>query len=443
MNSANVHQPIGFGPWEISSMVNEEVVQQYVENASFLWVMRDHAVQSPKYTLKDVTDLDERVEAHLDGLRIAGQRGWEICEEALSRVEPGLIFLEPGLTFAAGVLAFSGRDADQIEKVLHVGCSEPELEHTLISALGWLSFDQAEGFLKKLLGSEFLDVRRVVIAGYAVHRRDPGPPLLQAILDRDVRIRACALKAAGELGRLDLLPTIRQSISDDDDYCRFFAAWSAARLGDRSATVLKMLQEIAQAPSWYQGRALDMALRCMELPHAKAWCQHLRDNPKMLRLAAIGAGVIGDPELNDDLITLMESEAIARVAGEAFSMITGVDLSYEDLDGDQPEGYKGGPSDNPEDEDVAMDQDEDLPWPVPSLVAQWWKEHGDKFRAGVRYLRGKELAGGSLRQALLQGNQRQRAAAALELALRESTKPLFEVRAPGGRQLIEMNAWTS
>ncbi len=41
------------------------------------------------------------------------------------------------------------------------------------------------------------------------------------------------------------------------------------------------------------------------------------------------------------------------------------------------------------------------------------------------------------------GNQRQRAAAALELALREPTQPLFEVRAPGKLQVERLMAWNS
>jgi hypothetical protein len=39
-----------------------------------------------------------------------------------------------------------------------------------------------------------------------------------------------------------------------------------------------------------------------------------------------------------------------------------------------------------------------------------------------------------LRQVLREGKQRQRAAAALELAIREPNKPLFNVAAPGFRQ---------
>jgi hypothetical protein len=41
-------------------------------------------------------------------------------------------------------------------------------------------------------------------------------------------------------------------------------------------------------------------------------------------------------------------------------MITGVDIAYEDLEGEWPEGFEAGPTENPENENVAMDPDEDL-----------------------------------------------------------------------------------
>ena len=56
----------------------------------------------------------------------------------------------------------------------------------------------------------------------------------------------------------------------------------------------------------------------------------------------------------------MEVPELARVAGEAFTMITGVDIAYEDLEGEWPEDFEAGPTESPEDEDVEMDPDEDL-----------------------------------------------------------------------------------
>jgi uncharacterized protein (TIGR02270 family) len=164
------------------------------------------------------------------------------------------------------------------------------------------------------------------------------------------------------------------------------------------------------------------------------WLRSLAGNPAHRRRLVIGAGIIGDPVCMPWLIERMADPALARVAGEAFSAITGVDIAYEDLDRDPPAGFEAGPTENPEDEDVSRDPDEDLPWPNPEAIATWWHTNGNRFPAGQRYLLGQPMTTDSLRAALQSGTQRQRAVAALELALRNRAEPLFETRAPARRQ---------
>jgi uncharacterized protein (TIGR02270 family) len=428
MNTSDFQSPIGFRPSEIKALVNREIVEQHAEEAAFLWIQRDNAVVAPNYSLKDLAELDERVEANIDGLRLAGEIGWKICKDALDLQEPGEVF-------TAGVLAFESKDKQRIDKVLDAACFDLELTRALISALGWMSFEQIKDFLKDFMVSERSQICRMSIAAFAAHRIDPGPALFQAISDQDAQLRARALKAAGQIGRADLLNTILPMTSDPDESCRFFAAWSAARLGDRSNSVLSVLRQLAEASGSYSERALNMALRCMALQQAKDWYRQLKGNPGHQRLAAIGAGIIGDPDLVEDLIAIMDIDELARVAGESFSMITGVDLEGGDLDRDARKGFDSGPSEEPEDEDVEMDPDEDLLWPAPEPVSKWWQEHRKDFRPNVRYLGGKEINAASFKDSLKRGHQHRRAAVALEMAIREPLKPLFETRAPGKRQL--------
>ena len=426
--SGNIQRPIGFKPQEISALVNREVVEQHAEEASFLWLLRDDAVRAPNYNLQDLADLDERVEANIDGLRVAGDVGWEYCETGLEKEEPGEVF-------AAGVIAFEGTDENRIKKVLETACSAPELGRALGSALGWLTLEQARTQAESLLRSDETKAIRIGLTGFAVNRQDPGPFLVDAITSSDPHLRARALKAVGELGKTNIISLLMDALSDADETCKFYAAWSAARLGRRNDHVINVLKEITLSGGDYCERAADMVMRVLDVISAKTWYRDLLKNPDTTRCAVMGAGALGDPELIDDLFLLMEKEEIARVAGEAFSMITGVDIEYEDLDREEPEGFEGGPSEEAEDEDVGIDPDEDLPWPDPELIRKWWKERRKDFRSGVRYLRGKKMSIGPLMDALIHGNQRQRATVALEIAIREPLKPLFEIRAPGKRQL--------
>ncbi|BBO17415.1 conserved hypothetical protein [Candidatus Brocadia pituitae] len=172
----------------------------------------------------------------------------------------------------------------------------------------------------------------------------------------------------------------------------------------------------------------------MNLSEAHQLQGELANQSETKRIAIIGAGVIGDPVSIPWLIQMMGIPEIARIAGESFTMITGVDIACEDLEGEWPEGFEAGPTESPEDEDVEMDTDEDLPWPEPALIQDWWKKNSNRFKNGTHYLLGKPITYENLQQVLKNGRQRQRYTAALELTLMQPGQPLFEVRAPGYRQ---------
>jgi uncharacterized protein (TIGR02270 family) len=409
----------------LSRQFIDTVISQHNEEAAFLWISRETAIRSPQYCLIDITNLDSRIDAHIDGLRISGNRGWEISKEALSQADNGVVF-------AAAVMALGSGDENRIQTVIDAGIVSLELSRGLISALGWLHYAQAEGHISKLLSSASPDLRRLGIAASAIHRNDPGFALSEAIADKDLLLRARALRAVGELGRTDLVTEVQKNLTSEDDKCRFSAAWSAASLGDLNS--VSVLRGIASLDVPYNEEAAKLALRRMDLVSALRWQRDLAENPESARLAAVGAGVIGDPTLIPWLIEQMKLPELARVAGESFTMITGVDIAYEDLEGEQPEGFESGPTEDPEDETVEMDPDENLPWPNSELIHKWWSNHRNNFQSGTRYLIGKPTTEDWFQQVLRIGRQRQRSAAALELVLKQPGQPLFEVRAPGFRQ---------
>jgi uncharacterized protein (TIGR02270 family) len=270
------------------------------------------------------------------------------------------------------------------------------------------------------------------LAASAAHRRDPGDALVGALADEDPLLKARALKAVGQLGRIDLLLSRRSNLGAEDLGCRFAAALSGALLGDIQA--IPALKSVAKLDVPYREEAAKMALRRMDLPAAHGWQAELAQKPDSIRLAVIGTGVIGDPVSVPWLIEQMGIPALARSAGEAFSMITGVDIEYEDLEGEWPEGFEAGPTENPKDENVNMDPDEDLAWPDPKLIENWWHQNKHNFKPGVRHLCGKPISEEQCQHVLRYAYHRQRAAAAIELDMIHPGTPLFNVKAPGFRQ---------
>ena len=115
-------------------------------------------------------------------------------------------------------------------------------------------------------------------------------------------------------------------------------------------------------------------------------------------------------------------------------VITGLDLAYLDLERKPPEGGAGGPNDDPNDPNVAMDEDDGLPWPDPQRISRWWEANGARFTPGNRYFLGEPVTREKCVKALKDGFQRQRILAAHYLCLLEPGTPLFEWRAPSPRQ---------
>lgn len=361
----------------------------------------------------------------------AGDYGWQMSEKALR-------WKEPGEVFTTGVLALQSNDSARLNRVLDMACTDPTLERGLISAAGWTDFGPIRATLEQWIASDSMVIRRIAVGAFAVHRQDPGQTLVHRLYDDHPRVRARAYKAMSELGRVDLLPTALHARSDTDPSCRFYAAWAAARLGDRSPETIQALQAIAVAAGPYPERAVTMAVRCLPLQQAIAWLRRLWKNPSQLRLAVIGSGAAGDPALVGIIIEWMGIQEVARQAGEAFSMITGADLRLLDLDQDGPID-----SDDGGNRHEILDADRDLPFPAQDKVAEWWRSNRFRLEPGKRYLCGTPIEPEDLRRVLQIGTQRYRAAAALQLAIGEPDEPLFEVRARGGlqeRRLLECNS---
>jgi uncharacterized protein (TIGR02270 family) len=403
--------------------IEAQICEEHARQAAFLWLLRDRAARDVAYDLDSLTELDGRLEAHLDGLRLAGDAGWDACVELFAQAEGGEVF-------GAAVVAIDRWDLRGVARVLDVGGGAPDLARGLASALGWTPFERVQRILPGLLSPRVSPpLTWIGITACAVHRRDPGAPLGYAILGKNARVRAWALRAAGEIGRKDLLPEIRDALRAEDEACRFWAAWSAALFGEDAAA--QVLWAFARSEGPFAERAATMAMRRMDPGVAYTWVQALAGGARDMRVPIAAAAALGDPALVPWIIELMKAPETARLAGGAFTMITGVDLAANKLAARAPEGFQSGPTDDPEDEDVSMDPDESLPWPDVAAVSEHWRQHAAELKRGARYLLGKPMTPAWLSEVLRRGNQQARAAAALELSLRQPGRPVFEVRAPG------------
>ena len=143
------------------------IVSQHFEEADFLYRLRTSAISAPHYALIDLAKLDDRVEAHLDGLRVAGEAGWELCKATLSDEEDGEVFAASAMAFESGIESRIQAGIEAVQKT-------SELSKGIISALGWMSSQQAAPHTQRLLVAESPLQQLVGLAACAVHRQDSG-----------------------------------------------------------------------------------------------------------------------------------------------------------------------------------------------------------------------------------------------------------------------------
>ncbi|HWA97947.1 MAG TPA: TIGR02270 family protein [Pirellulales bacterium] len=407
------------------------IVAQHAEEAAFLWLLRDAAAVAPHYALEDLARLDGRLDAHLEGLRVAGADGWSALASELEKGQPGEVF-------ACAAVALASGDAAKLDQVVETAVAAPPLGRAVVAALGWLPTKTAMARLQPLLASSHAAVRPIALAGAVAHRQHPGAALEAALKQPEPALRSVALRAVGKLGALKHLPEARAALKSSDVACRFAAAWTLGLLAPPDRDVMRTLQDtVLDVPRW-RDDALQVLMRRVDVAGGGKWLAACFEKPELQRLAIIGFGYLGDPAAVPRLIEVMKQPALARVAGEAFCAITGLHLQYDRLEAAKPAGFEAGPTESPADDAVEPDPDESLPWPDQAKVARWWSEHSSRFAPGVRHLLGKPISVEGLAHALAVGRQRQRAAAAVELAIRRPGTPLFEVRAPGFRQLASL-----
>lgn len=404
------------------------VLRQHVDDAADLHAIRTRLCTAPHVKLEHLRRFDDRLAAHLDALAIAGPPARRLCETALEAAAPSAVF-------TATVQALGSRDVEWLERLLALAEVLPPVRDGLVAAFGWAEPEQLRGTVATLLRSENPLRRYLGVAACGMHRVDPGLGTSRLLNDPDARVRARAWRTAGELGRHELAPAAAAALSaEKDPGCRYWLAWAAVLLGNRGPA-LQAAAQIGTVPGEHQEEAFGLALQALPLDAAHELLRPLARGAAQIRRVVIrGAGVVGDPTYLPWLLGHMTDDALARLAGESFSAITGIDLAALDLERKPPEDLQSGPSDDPEDARVHPDADDGLPWPDAAKVRSWWDANAHRFQRGTRHFMGEPLNRENCLRVLAQGCQRQRIAAAISLALLSPGEPLFEWRAPARRQ---------
>ena len=398
------------------------IVGQHIDELAVLSNTRRQLTRSAHVALRHLARLDERIAAHVDGAVIAGPFGINLARERLAGASPGH-------GFAAAVLALEAGNRPALDDCLNAVEAVPDPSSGLRSALGWVDRERLTGVARNLLESTSSFRRLLGLTACRLHGVAPGQILVDSL--SDTTVRAEALRTVGTLGRTDLFPP-SGTLGEQDAELSFWAVWSSVLLGGRNSAPEVLSAAAAAGP--HRERAFRLSLQAMTPLAGHSVLQHLRHDASQRRWLIQGSGIVGDPGYVPWLISLMCDEGPARIAGESFTLITGADLAWLDLERKPPENFESGPNDDPDDPNVEMDPDDGLPWPDPEKIKDWWARNCNRFTPGQRYFMGAPVTREHCIDVLKNGYQRQRILAAHYLCLLEPGTPLFNTSAPAWRQ---------
>lgn len=408
-------------------MIVTNVIQQHADDATALAETRQAHIRAPFTNLQRLAAADRRLLANLDGLRLAGDAVGPFYDAMRAKMSAGAVFV---LT----TQALEVKDQASIEGLIAVAQTLPSALDGLLSAFEWVEPVPLRGTVAALLGDPNQFKRMLGVAACGMHRVDPGLVDRHYLHDRDSGVRARAYRTAGELGLQALSGECEAaSRTDGDPEVQYWAGWSAALLGEQDRS-LKILHEYGASSASYGNPSFRLSLQMMPPSVAHRTLQQLAPDSAHLRRLIEGSGIAGDPVYVAWLIRHMAELETTRLAGEAFTLISGLNLGLAALDRPAPQNFESGPSDDPNDASVDVDPDDGLPWPDVDKIEEWWAANESRFQKGTRYFMGQPVTREHCIDVLKSGYQRQRILAAQYLCLLEPGTPLFNTSAPAWRQ---------
>lgn len=407
----------------------ENVLLQHAENAASLWLQRHHAVTEPHYDFTDLMQLDDRVDANLEGLRLAGPAAHDLLDDMIRAGDGGSLF-------AKTVLLLESDQATDLEAWIDQVDAEGTLVDELEAAFAWVNPVFLRSTVAQFLQSEHPIGVTVALKACLAHGRIPTKQLPQLLRHPDTAIRCAALNCAAESGQRQLMAHSQSCATADSEQERLCCARALAFLGDQEHASA-LLEPIALSGSAFGSTATTLYALLHDTRAVRTLLRQLHALGGRDRDVIRGFGLLGDPSVIPWLIERTHDPLLSRLAGESIAMIWGVDLADADLDSsDVPEALvDGGVNDNPDDPNITLSEDDDLPWPDAERLEHWWSTIANP-NPGTRLLAGRHRDATGLGSVLLGGMQRQRQSASIALALDTPDAAFLDTRLPCNKQTL-------
>ncbi|TGT72064.1 MULTISPECIES: hypothetical protein [unclassified Mesorhizobium] len=302
------------------------IVAQHAEDAAFLWSRRRREIDGPLLDETDIGRIDQRLDANLEGLMVAGRAGWDMAQARFAD------YAEPGELFVLGTLALRWGDAKLVAWAIESSASLGEAGMSgLSAAIARAKRDDLRPFVAKWLDARDPRLRALGLSALWHHRIDAGPRLHDLVSDADANVRRRAVKLTGALKRRDLIPAVLSCLVGPDARERLTAALAVCLLGGAVRSAHVAIDQIVTTEPELAGAAIELRLLTTPPKTGKSWLKKHISNPELRNLATASVGLFGDRTVMPWLIEKMREPELVAAAGAAFRDLFEVDFGDTDL----------------------------------------------------------------------------------------------------------------
>jgi uncharacterized protein (TIGR02270 family) len=406
------------------------IFEEHLSEAAWLWGEWEQSLDSPLYAITDVAiGPEERLLAHLDGLVLGG------APVARKLLLPLLGSEDQGEVAAAAWALLQAEDADHQDAVVAALGQAPPPAQAAIGRAIWLSPAADISRLLPLWNDGSPAVQAMILDLFAPRE----PQWVRERLDPALRsgqpsLVAAALRAVRRARDREFGDHVRFALADPRPEVQREVMPTGLALG------LKETWSLCRAVAAAPGENCRLALGLLAIgpdPKDRDYVRGRAADPEAGRHAIWALGFCADVKAVDALVEAMANPEIAKLAGEAFTAITGVALAGPLATPGETAG--------PDVEEVSLDApppvvrpEDHLPEPRVEAVAKWWKGERPRYHPVVRYIHGQPRNTEALRPALASVATWRREVLATELTISLVSAPRVELRDFARNQLRQL-----
>ncbi len=407
-----------------------DIVEDHFDELEFCVERFDWTLNDPRQDLERLSSgIEKRLLAHLDGMVVGGHAVIEqLLEPALADLTP----TEPARATALALVLVANGLFDPMS--VGLGHEAPEVRRAFVRAAGLFESPRLQQWARDRLRSTTRSEEQAALIDLLARGGLENPVIAWALRHPVSSVVAAGARAARYGDSHALLGDVEVLLDSPERLVRDAALLTCLASG--SASAWATCERLAIDPENSHAEAMALYAALGSTAHHDRLAQQVsRQTHRAHALFALGFS--GNPRQVPFLLEHVAGpdEVLAKIAAQAVSTITGLDLSNGTFSaknaGAEPKDGEDAalPALDDEPDDLLPMPEESLPDLDPTAVAGHWADAKDAFQPETRYLGGRPFGPKTALDYLEGSPLRRRHVIALAVAIRSGGRAWIDTRA--------------